>query len=63
VRVLQVVDAYDALRSERPYREAMSADDAVEVLSAETERGKWDPAVMEVAVPLLRRRMPLRRAG
>jgi putative two-component system response regulator len=63
VRVLQVVDAYDALRSQRPYREAMPADDAVDVLRAETERGKWDPAVMEVAVPIMRRRMPLRRAG
>ena len=63
VRVLQVVDAYDALRSKRPYREAMPADDAVEVLRGETERGKWDPAVMEVAVPLLKTRMPLRRAG
>jgi len=63
VRVLQVVDAYDALRSDRPYREAMPADEAVDVLHAETERGKWDPSVMEVAIPIMRRRMPLRRAG
>jgi putative two-component system response regulator len=53
VRVLQIIDAYDALRSERPYRGALSTEDAVLVLRRETDGGKWDPSVMQLAVPLL----------
>jgi putative two-component system response regulator len=45
-RILQVVDVYDALRSDRPYRAALSPAAAMEVLAAETRAGWCDPAVV-----------------
>jgi diguanylate cyclase (GGDEF)-like protein/putative nucleotidyltransferase with HDIG domain len=45
-RILSVVDCFDALTSERPYRRAMSPDDAMKHLRA--ERGKsYDPRVVD----------------
>ncbi len=46
VRILSVADAYDVLTSPRPYRPALSPIDALAALSAETERGWWDPVVV-----------------
>ena len=45
-RILSVADALDALTSERPYRHSLSLADAMDLLRAETERGKWDPRVV-----------------
>jgi diguanylate cyclase (GGDEF)-like protein/putative nucleotidyltransferase with HDIG domain len=54
-RILAVADCYDALTSDRPYRKALSAAEAVAFL--ERERGKmFDPEVVEAflsAVPAL----------
>lgn len=45
-RILSVVDCYDALTSDRPYRPAMSAESALEILSQ--RRGKmYDPLVVD----------------
>lgn len=46
-RIMAVVDVYDALRTERPYKPAFPPDKAVSILLEETERGLWDPAVIE----------------
>ena len=46
-RVFQVVDVFDALTSDRPYREALPATAAIDVLRTETARGWWDPAIVE----------------
>jgi diguanylate cyclase (GGDEF)-like protein/putative nucleotidyltransferase with HDIG domain len=46
-RILSAVDCFDALASERPYRRAMTPEQAMETLSA--EKGKsFDPRVVEV---------------
>jgi putative two-component system response regulator len=45
-RILQVVDVHDALTTDRPYRRALSWDDALSTLDAEVARGWWDPAVV-----------------
>jgi HD-GYP domain-containing protein (c-di-GMP phosphodiesterase class II) len=45
-RLISVIDAYDAMTNNRPYREAMSHEEAL----AELERGsstQFDPAVVE----------------
>jgi len=44
-RILSVVDVYDALTTDRPYREASSREVALEVIGEEVDMGWWDPAV------------------
>jgi diguanylate cyclase (GGDEF)-like protein/putative nucleotidyltransferase with HDIG domain len=45
-RILSAVDCFDALTSERPYRRAVSADEAMALLR--TERGRsYDPRVVD----------------
>ena len=41
-RVLQVVDVYDALRTARSYKPALSHEAAAETMRKEAERGLWD---------------------
>jgi len=41
-RILQVVDVYDALRTARPYKPALSHDDAARVMHNESNYGLWD---------------------
>jgi putative two-component system response regulator len=47
-RVFQVVDVFDALTSHRPYRRALSPEEALAILREETARGFWDPHIVEV---------------
>jgi cyclic di-GMP phosphodiesterase len=46
-RVLQAVDVYDALTTVRPYKPALSPEEALRVLQEETDRGWWDRCVVE----------------
>jgi putative two-component system response regulator len=46
VRVLQIVDVYDALSTERPYKPALSAAAALDVMKNEVKKGWWDPEVL-----------------
>jgi putative two-component system response regulator len=41
-RILQTVDIYDSLTTDRPYREALSPQKALEIMREETRRGWWD---------------------
>jgi putative two-component system response regulator len=43
-RVLQLVDVFDALTTERPYKKAMAADAALRLMHEEVGKGWWDPA-------------------
>jgi putative two-component system response regulator len=57
-RIVAIVDVYDALTTDRPYRGALSHDDAVKELRAGVEDGKYDPRFVEafldiVATPFL----------
>ena len=52
-RVLQIVDVYDALTMERPYKRALSAGEALQVMRSEVGRGWWDPRVFEAFTGLL----------
>jgi putative two-component system response regulator len=46
-RVLQVTDIYDALITDRPYRKALSHDEAIRTLQNEARRGWWDTSLIK----------------
>ncbi len=41
-RILQIVDVYDALTTARPYKPALSHDEAARTMAREAEAGLWD---------------------
>jgi putative two-component system response regulator len=46
-RILQIVDVYDALTTERPYKRAFSITDALQIMKEEVAKGWWDPHIFE----------------
>ena len=46
-QIFQVVDIFDALTNDRPYRKALTSERAFGILAEETERGWWNPNVVE----------------
>ena len=44
-RIMTVVDIYDALTTERPYRGASSTEKALELMGQEVQKGWWDPHI------------------
>ncbi|MDD3518391.1 MAG: response regulator [Chromatiales bacterium] len=46
-RVFQVVDVFDALTTERPYKPAFPVDQTIDILERETADGNWDPDLMQ----------------
>ena len=54
-QIVGIVDVYDALTSRRPYREALSHDEAVKFMMEETHAGRFNPryvqAFLETLVP------------
>jgi putative two-component system response regulator len=53
-RVLQTVDIYDALTTDRPYRKALSSERAFAILRDEVRRGWWDGALVNEFDQLLK---------
>ncbi len=52
-RILQSVDIYDALTTERPYKRAYSREQASAIMREEIERGWWDPKTVEAFIALV----------
>ena len=46
-RVLQTVDIYDALTTDRPYRKALAPERALALMRDEVKRGWWDGALVD----------------
>jgi HD-GYP domain-containing protein (c-di-GMP phosphodiesterase class II) len=51
-RILAVADAFDAMRSNRPYREAMSVDEALKEIEASIGT-QFDPAVAKAFLEMM----------
>ncbi|MFO7883168.1 MAG: HD domain-containing phosphohydrolase, partial [Kosmotogaceae bacterium] len=52
-RLLSIVDSYDAMNSDRPYRKKLSAQDILKEL--ENESGKqFDPDMVKIFISLLK---------
>jgi HD-GYP domain-containing protein (c-di-GMP phosphodiesterase class II) len=52
-RILAVADAYIAMISERPYRHAMSSDEAVKALRGQAGK-QWDPLIVTALLHILK---------
>lgn len=46
-RIVGLVDCYDSLTTHRPYRRALTHEQALEICDKETKRGLWDPELFE----------------
>jgi putative two-component system response regulator len=53
-RLFQVVDVFDALTNDRPYRKALSATEALALMQGETSLGWWDPVVVDAFATMVR---------
>src|ERR1700758_3022601 len=53
-RVLQIVDVYDALTTDRPYKKAFSITDALRTMKEEVGKGWWDPRIFDQFERLVR---------
>ena len=45
--VLQIVDVYDALTTDRPYKKAFPIVDALQTMKEEVAKGWWDPHIFD----------------
>jgi putative two-component system response regulator len=52
-RVFQIVDVYDGLSTERPYKPAFPTEKVTDIMRSETAAGFWDPDLMEPFLKLL----------
>ena len=55
-RILQVVDVYDALRTARPYKPALTHEQAAITMHEESQAGLWDPELVGEFFSMLARR-------
>jgi putative two-component system response regulator len=46
-RILQTVDIFDALTTDRPYRNALKPEEAIATIRDEVKRGWWDRALVD----------------
>jgi len=53
-RIVAVADCYDALTTDRPYRDSMSGDHAIEEIQRNAGT-QFDPSVVEALIEALRR--------
>jgi len=62
-RILQVVDVFDALVTDRPYRGGLSTAEAAKVLQEEASRGWYEPTLLAEFIALLTSDGGFLRAG
>ena len=52
-RILQTVDIYDSLTTDRPYRKALAQEKALAIMWEETRRGWWDARLVDALQGML----------
>jgi len=55
-RIFQIIDIYDALSNERPYKKAYSMDKIIAIFEGEVDKGWRDPELVSAFITLLRTR-------
>ncbi|NOZ24978.1 MAG: HD domain-containing protein [Nitrospirae bacterium] len=53
-RILSIVDSFDAMYSERLYREGRTAFEVLEVMREEKHLGQWDPLLLEHFIGMMK---------
>lgn len=46
-RVMQIVDVYDALTTQRSYKPALPRAEALQIMEDEVKKGWWDPDIFQ----------------
>lgn len=46
-RIINVIDSFDVIVSERPYRKSHSTNEAINLMNTEKSSGQWDPWLVE----------------
>lgn len=46
-RILQIVDVFDALTTDRPYKKALAVPDALQTMREEVNKGWWDAKIFD----------------
>ncbi|MBI4737703.1 MAG: response regulator, partial [candidate division NC10 bacterium] len=52
-RIMQVADIYDAFTTERPYKRALTQEEAIALMREETAKGWWDSRLVEAFIGLI----------
>jgi putative two-component system response regulator len=52
-RIMQTVDIYDALTTERPYKPAYTSEQTCAIMREETAKGWWDPQLIDTFIALV----------
>ncbi|MDP3110969.1 MAG: response regulator [Thermodesulfovibrionales bacterium] len=55
-RILAIVDSFDAMVSERPYRSPASGEEAIRRMEMEKSSGQWDPSFLERFIEMMRKK-------
>ena len=53
-RIVSIADAWDAMTSDRVYREAMTENIALDIFEREKDSGQWDPYLLDKFIKLIR---------
>ena len=53
-RIVAIADAWDAMTSNRVYRDAMSENIALDIFEKEKNSGQWDPSLVDKFIKLMR---------
>ncbi|AKG21874.1 response regulator [Calothrix sp. 336/3] len=56
-QIFQIIDIYDALTSERPYKKAFTPEEALAVIEQETQQGWRNPELMQQFADFIRTRI------